>query len=74
MLQPGQQVERLQAVDAERLEKVGVRLQLLPRNFEVRGGEGQDLIERLVSGSHRLSSLPSAARNRSAPAARFHGK
>ena len=36
MLQPRQQIERLQAVDAQRLEKVVVGRELFPRHFEMR--------------------------------------
>ena len=45
MLQPRQQVERLQAVDAESLEKIVVGRQLLARNFEVRGRKIQDFVQ-----------------------------
>lgn len=43
------QIECLQAVDAERLEKVIVRMQLLPLHFEMRGGEVHDFVECLFS-------------------------
>src|ERR1035438_2134495 len=41
-----EQVERLQAVDTERLEEVFVGREFLARHFEVRRGEREYLVER----------------------------
>src|SRR5271165_830449 len=53
MLELGQQIEGLQAVDAKRLEEVIVGRELLPRHLEMRGRELEDFIERLVGRWHR---------------------
>ena len=37
ILQPGEQFESLQTVNSERLEKIFVRIQFLPRHFEMGG-------------------------------------
>src|SRR5260370_22425307 len=44
----------VQAINAELLKKVIVRRQLLPRNFELRGGEVQNFVYRLLFGWHWL--------------------
>ncbi len=52
MFQPGQQVERLQTVDFQRLEKIVVRSESCPRHFEMGRGQIEDFIQRLIGGSH----------------------
>src|SRR3984957_5182290 len=54
MLQPGEQFESLQAVNAERLEKVFVRIQFLPRHFEMGGRQVKNFVERLLGSGHRV--------------------
>src|SRR5260370_8878780 len=44
----------MQAINDEFLKKVIVRRQLLPRNFELRGGEVQNFVYRLLFGWHWL--------------------
>src|SRR5438270_6127869 len=62
IFQPRQQIERLQAVDAESLEEVIVRRKLLARHLEVRGREAKNLVQRLVSSlRHTLSFLASSS-------------
>ena len=51
LLEPREQVERLQAVDAERLEEIVVRLELFARHFEMRRGELQDFVRCLFDAS-----------------------
>ncbi len=48
MLEARQQIERLQAVDAQRLEKVVVGRELLPRHLEMRGRKIQNFVERVI--------------------------
>ena len=43
LLKARKQIERLQAVNAERLEKIVVRRELFARHFEVRRGKTQNL-------------------------------
>src|SRR5580700_1145147 len=52
VFQLGQEIERLQAVDVQRFEKIIVGRELLARHFEVRGGEREYLVERLVRRCH----------------------
>jgi hypothetical protein len=42
ILQLGQEIERLQAIDSQRFEKVIVRSEPLPRNLEVGSGKIED--------------------------------
>ena len=53
ILQFREQVERLQAVDTERLEEVFFRGELLARHLEVRRGECEDRVESLFCCFHR---------------------
>jgi hypothetical protein len=55
ILEFGKQIKRLQAVDAQRLEEIVVRVQFFPGHFEVRGGKTQYFIQCLVDGLHSLS-------------------
>ena len=48
MFEAGEQVECLQAIDLQGFEKIVVRRELFPRNFEVRGREIQDFIESVI--------------------------
>src|SRR5208283_5572763 len=57
ILQFRQQVERLQAVDAECLKEVVIGGELFARNLEMRGGEGKDFIERLIGCLHSSHSI-----------------
>src|ERR1700722_7245909 len=52
MLQPGEQFERLQTVNAERLEEIVVGIQFLPGYFEMDGRQVKDFVERLISSGH----------------------
>jgi hypothetical protein len=54
ILQLGEEIERLQAVDAERLEKVLVGRKFFARDFEVRGCKRQNLVKSLICGWHSL--------------------
>ncbi len=56
VLQLGQQIERLQAVDSQRFEKIVVRRKVFSRHLEVRRCEIQYFIQRLLSSLH--SSTP----------------
>ena len=47
MLEPGKQIERLQAVDPERLEEIIVGSQFLARHFELRRRQVEDLVQSL---------------------------
>ena len=49
MLQPSEQIERLQAVDAERLEEIVVGSKLLARHFKLRGGKVEDFVKCLFA-------------------------
>src|SRR5580698_4896309 len=55
ILQLGQEIQRLQAVDPQRLEKVVVRTQLLPRHLEVRRRKTKDFIKCLFSSLHKCT-------------------
>jgi len=48
-----QQIERLQAVDAQRLEKVIVGRELLPGDLEVRGCERKNFVQCLIRCLHK---------------------
>lgn len=48
MLQPGEQIQGLQAVDPECLEEVIVGRELLTRDFELRRREVEDFVQGLV--------------------------
>ena len=52
ILQFGQEIERLQAVDPQRLEEIVVRSELLPRHLEMRRGKTQYFIQRLICSLH----------------------
>lgn len=52
-----EQIERLQAVNSESLEKISVRMQIFSRHFEVRSGKVQDLVESLISSGHRFLQI-----------------
>ena len=54
MFQPGKQVQRLQAVDPQSLEKIIVGSEPLPRHFELRRREIQYFFERSLSIWHVL--------------------
>src|SRR5579862_9072282 len=53
VLQPRQQIERLQTVDPESFEEVVIGRQLLARHFKVGRRKSKDLVEGLVGGLHR---------------------
>src|SRR5271157_1402464 len=53
IFQLGQQVERLQAVNAQRFKEVAVGSEFFARHFEMCGGEGKNFVQRLLSGLHR---------------------
>jgi hypothetical protein len=53
ILQLGQQVERLQAINLETLEKIVIRMQFIPRHLEVRRSKAKYFFQRLVSGLHK---------------------
>src|ERR1017187_8748157 len=55
ILQPGQKVESLQAVNAQCLEEIVVRRELFARHLEVGSCQGQDFVQGLVRGSHGFS-------------------
>ena len=55
MLQPGQQIQRLQAVDSQGREEVVIGSELFTRNFEVRRGQIQDFVKGSVSSLHKTS-------------------
>src|SRR5580704_125289 len=59
MLEPRQQIESLQAVDAQRLEEVIVGSELFPGHFEMQGCKFQDFIESVIKRRywHRRSVL-----------------
>ena len=50
MLQPGQQVERLQTVDAQRLEKIVVGRKLSRGTLKCAAAKMQDFVQRLIGG------------------------
>ena len=52
MLEPREQVERLQAVNAESLEKVVIRRELFPRHLEVGRGKTENFVESVISSGH----------------------
>ena len=54
-IRPGkrEELERLQAVDAQFLKKIVVGGQLFARDFEVGSGEAEDFVERLVGSFHQ---------------------
>ena len=54
MLKPGEQVERLQAVDPERLEEIVVRSELLARYFELGRREVEYLVQSFFAVCHCL--------------------
>ena len=54
ILKPGQQVERLQAVDVECLEEVLVRFEQVERHLEVLGGKIENFFQGLILGIHNL--------------------
>ena len=51
-----EQIERLQAVDPKRLEEIVVGRELFARNFEVRRGQSEDLVEVFSAVSIRVYS------------------
>jgi hypothetical protein len=57
MLQPGEQFESLETVNAERLEKVFVGIQFLPRHFEMGGRQVKNFVERLMGSGHKVRFL-----------------
>ena len=52
MLKPGKQIQRLQAIDPERLEEVVVGSQLFARNLELGRGKVKYLVERSLRFWH----------------------
>ncbi len=52
IFQPREQVERLQAVDAQRLEEVIIGSELRPRHFEVCRCKVQNFVKCLIGSSH----------------------
>ena len=57
LLQPREQIERLQTVDLQRLEKVVIRRKVLAGNLEVRGGKSENLAKRLVLSWHTFYAV-----------------
>jgi hypothetical protein len=54
MLQPGEEIQSLQAVNAQRLEEVFIGREFFARDFKVRCGESEYFVESLVVCSHNL--------------------
>jgi hypothetical protein len=54
LLEAREQAQGLKAVDAEFLEEVVVGREALARHLELRGSEVEDLVGRLLLGSHGL--------------------
>lgn len=52
ILQFGQQIERLQAIDFQGFEKIFVGMQFLPRHLEVCGGKTQYFVQRFFGSWH----------------------
>jgi hypothetical protein len=52
LLDAGEQVERLEAIDAQLAEKIVVGIKLLARNAKVRGCEFQNFVSRVFQGGH----------------------
>jgi hypothetical protein len=52
LLDAGEQVESLKAVDAEFFEEIVIGGKLLALNFEMFGGEAQDFVGGVVNGVH----------------------
>src|ERR1700728_832174 len=57
ILQLGQEIERLQAVDPQRLEEIVIGSELLPRHLEMRRGKTQYFIQRLICSLHGFLSM-----------------
>ena len=53
-----EQIQSLQAVDAERFEKIVVGMEFRARNFEVNRGEIQDFIEGFLGCRHLFLKYP----------------
>src|ERR1700733_6424760 len=58
LLDARKQIERLQTINAKRLEKIVVRRKLLARHLEVRSRETQYLIQCLICSLHILVTAP----------------
>src|SRR5690349_4297359 len=52
MLQLCQQIESLQAIDTEGLEKIVIRREFLARNLEMRGSEAEHLVQCVIHRGH----------------------
>jgi hypothetical protein len=48
MFDPRQQIKRLETIDPERLEKIVVWSELLPRHFEMRSRKIQNLVKSVI--------------------------
>src|ERR1700741_5672774 len=57
VLEPSQQIERLQAIDTQRLEKVVVWTKLFAGDLEVLGRQIQNLVECLLLRFHNASEV-----------------
>src|SRR5580704_18368241 len=53
VLESGQQIQSLQAVNSQRFKEVVIAGELLSRNLEVSRGEVKNFIKGLISGSHK---------------------
>ena len=56
LLDAGEQVESLEAVDTERLEKVVVGAKLFQRHLEMSGREPQNFVRRFIERAHSFVS------------------
>jgi hypothetical protein len=56
LFQARQEIERLQAVNAQSLEKIVIRAEPFARHFEMRRGKLQDFVRRFVDRRHTLVS------------------
>src|SRR3954454_10922773 len=56
LLQARKQAQRLKAVNFQRLEEIVVGREFLARDFELRRGQVQDLIEGALLNSHSFST------------------
>ena len=57
MLEPGEQIQRLQAVDSKSLEEIVVGSELLARDFELRRRQVEDLFQCFFSCPSSLISF-----------------
>src|SRR5579864_1812269 len=57
ILQLGQQIEGLQAIDSQRFKEVLIGGKLLARHFEVSRGQAQDFVERFIGCWHKNNSI-----------------